>query len=445
MPPPACVLEPTCGEGAFLQASAAAFPDASLVGFDVSAAYVATARARLPLARAHVEVSDFFTTNWPEMMRRLPEPLLIVGNPPWVTSATQSTLNASNLPEKTNFQNHKGLDALTGKSNFDISEWMLLHLLQALANRRFCMAMLCKATVARRIMHQVATQSWPMHGEVRTIDTRLHFAAAVDAVLLLIKSGAPQPTTTRWPVYAALAALTPARHMGVINGQCYSDLDAYESTRTLAGTAHKQWRSGLKHDCAQVMELQGDAHTGLRNGLGEEVPAHDDYVFPLLKGSDLANGLLQARRHVIVPQRRLGEDTTTMKTRAPNLWAYLQSHEPRFLARKSRIYRNQPPFAIFGVGAYAFAPYKVAICGLYKKLVFTVVPPFAGKPVMVDDTAYFLPCDTAEEAEELARALASPRAKAFFEARVFWDAKRPVNKALLQSLAVQRLLKHGGA
>ncbi|NJK31374.1 MAG: DUF1595 domain-containing protein [Deltaproteobacteria bacterium] len=120
--------------------------------------------------------------------------------------------------------------------------------------------------------------------------------------------------------------------------------------------------------------------------------------------------------------------------------------EPRAArARKSSIYVGQPDFAMFGIGEYAFAPHKVAIGGLYKQLAFTLVSPHAGKPVMVDDTAYFLPCTNEVQAQELAAALASQSAQAFFEARVFWSAKRPITKALLQSLSLVELLRPAAA
>ena len=37
-----------------------------------------------------------------------------------------------NLPEKKNFMGLRGMDARTGKSNFDIAEWMLIQLIEAL-------------------------------------------------------------------------------------------------------------------------------------------------------------------------------------------------------------------------------------------------------------------------------------------------------------------------
>ena len=51
-------------------------------------------------------------------------------------------MNGGNLPAKENFQNFRGIEALTGKSNFDISEWMLIQLVKALRGRSATIAML---------------------------------------------------------------------------------------------------------------------------------------------------------------------------------------------------------------------------------------------------------------------------------------------------------------
>lgn len=437
---PRSILEPTCGQGAFLDAATAAFPAATALGFDVSRAHITSARELLT-DRATLRVADFFAVQWERVLDQLADPLLIIGNPPWVTNSALGTLNAANLPRKTNFKRDSGLDAMTGKSNFDISEWMLIRLLDLVRDRPFTMAMLCKASVARRIMQHVAAESWRVAGEVRAIDARAHFSAAVDAVLLHVWNGRRRARAeVRWPVYTSLNDSTAARTMGVVDGRTFSDLDAYESSRTLEGESEIEWRSGIKHDCANVMEIVATDQSWT-NGLGETVQLERSHVYPLLKGSDIANGRLVPRRHVIVTQRGLGEDTRTLRTRAPRLWKYLNDHRVQLDGRKSSIYAKQPAFSIFGVGDYSFAPYKVAICGLYKRFAFAVVRPHAGQPVMVDDTAYFLPFDTEEAAEAAALALDSPSARAFFQARVFWDAKRPINKALLQSLSLDALLR----
>ena len=117
----------------------------------------------------------------------------------------------------------------------------------------------------------------------------------------------------------------------------------------------------------------------------------------------------------------------------------------RSTQRRSSIYRGQPPFAIFGVGEYSFAPWKVAISGLYKRVRFCIVGPEEGRPVMLDDTCYFLPFPNEPDARRAALALQSELAGQFFRGRVFWDAKRPINKAILQALDLRRLMHALGA
>lgn len=439
----ASVVEPTCGRGAFVRAALDAFPAARVAGYELSEAHLAEARRALAGTRAELHRADFFATDWDAALGALPDPVLVLGNPPWVTSAALGAHASRNLPAKSNFQGHRGLDAVTGKANFDISEWMLRRLLAALRGRRFTLAVLCKSSVARRVLHAAATGGEAAAGATWRIDARGSFDAAVDAVLLAV-SAPCAGAADRWPMYDALDAPRPSRVMGLAGGDVVSDLDAFAETAGLAGRAEVTWRSGLKHDCAAVMELRraGDV---LRNGLGERVEVEPERVFPLRKGSDVANGRGAAGRYVIVTQRAMGEDTAGLRTTAPRTWAYLDAHRARFEARKSSIYRGRCAFAMFGVGPYSFAPYKVAVCGLYKRLRFTVVPPEGERPVMLDDTAYFLPCETGARAEALAAALNGPRARRFFEARLFWDAKRPVSKALLQGLSLDALLRAEGA
>ena len=149
---PKTIIEPTCGKGSFLRASTAVFFECPVVlGFDINPDYVQTATATA--LKADVQCEDFFQKDWLNTLTDLQDPLLIVGNPPWVTNSELSSLDSTNLPIKSNSQRYSGLDALTGKSNFDISEWMLSHLLQCLSGREAVLAMLCKTSVARKVLN----------------------------------------------------------------------------------------------------------------------------------------------------------------------------------------------------------------------------------------------------------------------------------------------------
>ena len=153
---PASVIEPTCGIGNFVLASLDTFAQARVVGVEINAAHVEKLTASLARhaakARAEVIQGNFFDFDWSALLGRLAEPVLVVGNPPWVTNSQLGALGSQNLPQKTNFQKHVGLDALTGKSNFDISEWMLIRLLELLRDWQATLVMLCKTAVARKAL-----------------------------------------------------------------------------------------------------------------------------------------------------------------------------------------------------------------------------------------------------------------------------------------------------
>ena len=65
---------------------------------------------------------------------------------------------------------------------------------------------------------------------------------------------------------------------------------------------------------------------------------------------------------------------------------------------------------------------------------FVAVGPSSSKPVVFDDTCYFISCQTQTEAVAIAGMLNSQVAREFFSSFVFWDSKRPVTAELLERL-----------
>ncbi|MDB4937810.1 MAG: modification methylase NspV [Labilithrix sp.] len=441
---PRTVIEPTCGEGTFLVAAAQRFPRARVAGWEIDAGYTRVAQGALARVQRPGESSvhehDFFTVDWRSELDAALGPILVVGNPPWVTSAGLGVLGSTNLPAKQNARGLRGLDAITGKSNFDVSEWMIVRLLEVLAGRDATLAMLCKSAVARRVVETVDARGLDVTPVgIWGVDAARHFDASVSAVLFVAETRRKKAfARASWPVYTDLRATEPSSSIAIVDGVLVADAARFTRTRHLAGRCEPEWRSGVKHDCARVMELQraGNAWT---NGLGERVDIEQELVHPLLKSSDVANDRAASSRAMIVTQRQLGEDTAALRRRAPRAWKYLSRHRALLDARKSSIYEKQPPFAVFGVGPYSFAPWKVAISGLYKHARFTVVGPHEGRPVVLDDTCYFLAFDDERRARRAASALRSAVASDFLAARIFWDAKRPITKAVLQSLDLAAL------
>jgi hypothetical protein len=438
---PNSVIEPSCGRGAFLCAASEVFPDAALVGVDVNDQYLEVAGQRLA---AHKQVKliqgNFFDFEWTSLISALEAPSLVLGNPPWVTNSHLGVLGSTNLPAKTNFQNMKGLEAVTGKSNFDISEWMILKNLDWIQNKTGILAVLCKTTVARKVLAKAWKKGTAIaDARVYNIDAQLHFNAAVSACLLVVCIDGKN-SSRQCALYPGFESEKASAHFGFVDHVLAANLECYSRYSAIAGNNRDYvWRSGIKHDCTKVMELEGTAD-GFKNGLGQLVQLENTYLYPLAKSADVANGDQRKRnKFVIVTQRRIGEATKEIESVAPLTWAYLQAHGTILEARGSAIYRNKPPFSIFGVGSYSFAPWKIAISGFYKRLCFRLYGPEQGKPVIFDDTVYFLPFQSFAEAQIVFEMLNSEAGVGLLQSMIFWDEKRPITVEILKRLDIEKL------
>lgn len=453
---PVSIVEPTCGTGTFLVAALKRFKGIrEILGVEINSEHLAVARHRLAEIDVHSAIklchADFFGFDWKSAMASMPDPILVLGNPPWTTSSRMGTLAGDNLPRKSNLQGFTGLDAKTGKSNFDITEWMVLRLLECLKNRDAFLALLMKTSVARRLLNHAWTRPIPVaSNRMLRIDSAETFRANADACLLFLRTGNCEPErsceVSEWRSWHG-SHLT----FGMRGDDLAADLSAYDRTAHLRAKQVKgqglRWRSGIKHDCSRVLELT-QCDGVLRNQTGEIVDVEREFVFPLLKGSAIANAdsrsVEASDRFVIVTQRCTNHDTSRLAVEAQRLWRYLSANQALFEVRRSSIYRDRPPFSIFGVGSYTFRPWKVAVCGLYKRVHFALVPPRSGRPVVLDDTSYFLSFGSDLEARFILDLLNSEPAREFFAARIFWDAKRPITAALLQQLDLLRLAEELG-
>lgn len=440
---PASIIEPTCGKGSLLISAIKAFPYAEKhIGVDINPNHLKELHNRIIDEELDVDVDilhgNFFDVDWGKIISNVPQPILIIGNPPWVTSSQLSVLQSFNLPEKSNFHGRNGFEALTGKSNFDISEWILLQNLAWLDGKDGAIAMLCKTAIARKIL----AQAWRRNLNIETasmfkIDAKMHFGASVDACLLVIKLGQKSVSWT-CSVFDSITSRQEATKLGFQDDVILSNIGVYQNFRHLKGEdTFYTWRSGIKHDSSKLMELvRKESH--FVNGYGDTIELEEDFVYPLLKSSDIGNDRTTGRqKYMLVPQRYIGEDTNRIKTVAPKIWKYLQSNKEIFAKRGSSIYKNRPDFSIFGVGDYSFSPWKVAISGFYKRLTFTLVSPMEDKPVVFDDTVYFLPCLSEAEARFILDLLKSDAAKSFLNSTIFWEDKRPITIDVLKRLNLQ--------
>ena len=442
---PQSIIEPTCGRGSFLLASSRKFASAQkILGIDINQIYLTELKQRISKSEIGKEINlivgDFFSLDWPKLLDSLPEPILIVGNPPWVTSSELGMLGSSNVPRKSNFQKHRGYDAKTGKSNFDISEWMLLKNVEWLEHRRGTIAVLCKSAVARKVLyHAWKNESRIYQAKIFRIDAQKEFGASVDACFLVIEM-ADGKSPKDCLMYDSISSTKPTTMIGYHDEMILADVKLYQKWQHLKGNDRAYtWRSGIKHDCSKVMEIE-KCGEGYKNGLGEVISLEAKYVYPMMKSSDIGKGLnRRARKYMLVTQRYVGDETNVIQRAAPRTWRYLENHAEAFERRGSSIYRDRPNFSIFGVGPYSFSPWKVAISGFYADLRFQAIGPSEDKAVVVDDTVYFLPCWSESEARFINDLLNSTPATEFYRSMVFWTDKRPITIEVLKRLNVRAL------
>lgn len=219
----------------------------------------------------------------------------------------------------------------------------------------------------------------------------------------------------------------------------YEDLSK-KSALEIYGKSQFIWRNGVKHDCSKVMEFL-ITNNGLQNGYNESVDIESDLVFPYLKSSDLVKNKFIDRRRVLVTQKFINEPTDYIQIKYPKTWAYLLEHTEDFEKRKSVIYKNKCRYSIFSVGDYTFKPYKIAISGLYKSLCFKLIAPYEDKTVLLDDTCNFISFDSKEKAEFILELLQTETAFQYLNARISWEAKRPVKTEVLNSIDFEKLAK----
>ncbi len=440
---PETIIEPTCGTGTFIESAIYSFPQVKqVVGLEINDEYLFNLKERLKDVPESAEVKliqeDFFKFDWEKLLTQTKDNILILGNLPWVTNSQQGTINANNLPQKTNFQHHRGLEAITGKSNFDISEWMLIRLAELLSWRRGHLAIICKTSVARKLLYHLYINKIALsHSAIFQLDARKHFNVSVSACLLFCHFNG-NSYNYDYKVFTSLKG-EENYSIGYRNGIVVKDLVAFEETKSLYKASSSKWRSGVKHDRSEVMEFR-KLDGCLINGLGEKVCLEDEYIYPLLKGSDIANSkTTSTNKYVLITQKYIGEPTEKIKENAPKTWEYLQKYSKYLDNRKSKIYRNSPCFSIFGVGDYTFSQWKIAISGLYKSLRFQLVGKIENKPVIFDDTVYFLGFENETFAKKVFNFLNSPTATKFLDSLIFWDDKRPIKSSILNKITLEKI------
>lgn len=435
---PSIVIEPTCGTGNFVKNSLI-FDVEQIFGIELNPEYCELCQNSITDPRVQIINADFFSFDFATVIKNKRN-VLVIGNPPWVTNSTLSMLVSANLPRKINFKGLKGIDALTGASNFDICEYIILRLISFLYGTNSTVAMLCKTSVARNVFAEMKRSKIPFNAcDFFEFNANKVFGINTSACLLVIELSDKSVSPDFCGVYSfdkpEMLVNRINYQAGKLHNQATCKCDDF------SGKSCFEWRQGVKHDCSKIMELTLKNRYWV-NGLSEIVDIEPDYVYPLVKSSMFKSAIIDSSdKYVIVTQKAIREDTSHIKTDAPKTWQYLSAHREFFEKRKSKIYKNAPDYAMFGVGEYSYASYKVGVSGFYKKPLFSLLSSENGYPIMADDTSYFICFPTYDAAYTAMLILNSPNVQKFLGSIAFLDSKRPFNKKVLDQIDFYKVLE----
>ena len=448
---PEFIIEPTCGKGNFLLAAIESFPDCRMYYgieiyepyywhtiFEILNHFLNNPSKSVP--NFFIFKSNIFDFNFNKHVKKDINNILILGNPPWVTNSMLSSLDSINTPNKSNFKNQKGIDAITGKGNFDIAEYITLSLLDGFSHLNGYYAFLLKNTVIKNLVFEQKKAKRSI-GEIEkySINAKEEFKAAVDASLLICKLNiATEYICQEYDFYT----LSKNSQFGWVGDDFVSDIELYKTTNFIEGKSPFVWRQGVKHDASNVMELER-VNGHYVNNLKEEFELEDELVYGILKSSDLKGATIdKSRKYTIITQRKTGQETNYIKTQHPKTYSYLTRNQEFFSRRKSIIYKDKAQFSIFGIGDYAFLPYKVAISGMYKDTTFSLVLTNKNKAIMLDDTCYFIGFNNIEFAVITQFLLNQKVTQDFIKSISFSDSKRKVTKELLMRIDLSKIAQN---
>lgn len=446
---PQVVIEPTCGKGNFILAALKTFESLEDVyGIEINVNYLAELKQKLTelkvSSKPHVHLlnENIFNIDFKDIKAAIRgKNILVLGNPPWVTNSKLGELDSKNLPIKSNFKNNKGLDAITGKGNFDIAEYITYKMQELMEGENAHIALLLKCSVIKNMIYEQGKNTSLVECKQYNIDTEKEFSACVASALFTAFVGKGREASCEVHDFYSQEKV---KTFGWVNECFVSNCEEYRNTQFVDGKSNLIWWSGLKHDCSNVLELSR-VNGEYTNKMNEVVDIEEDMVYPFLKSSDLKGDVItQCRKYVILTQHRTSEETCHINKLYPKTYHYLTSHQAYFDRRKSSIYKNRPQFCIFGVGDYTFKKYRIAISGLYKQTRFSLVSEVEGKLALLDDTTYLLGFDNRDYAVYTLKLLNSDVVQQFMKSVYFADAKRPINKDLLMRIDLVAVLNKLG-
>jgi hypothetical protein len=448
----ATVLDPTCGEGAFLEAfivlarhkglavtcdALARLHGIEAVGGDKRRLLDRIgARCGAQLPEENIRTADFITADIPSRYG------VIVGNPPWINfTDLPAALKAKWGPS---FVRHRLVtdkrDVLLGGSRVDVAVLVLKKALDGLLAERGRAAFFVPLSMffnsgandrfrpfpgsahAYRVVRlwdfgdepvfegistrygaalfdRQGAQTWPVETQIRTAEVR-----ARDIRTEVHAQAGGGGWRTAW-------SIASDRRSGPWQQHDTPDIDG-QAPPAIAIRPGQKPRQGVNTCGANDIFVFERSGGGFRNGLGEHWEIDEAMLFPLMNPASFGRPLRTPPRFILLPHdtagRPLAWEIIAGYERAA---AYLAAHRETLSRRKGTLITSYIArgfwWALLGAGPYAFAPWKVAWEALGRKNFAPAV--LDGRWQGNQAMHAFCPCASRLEAEALAAALGEAR------------------------------------
>jgi hypothetical protein len=437
------LLDPTCGDGAFLRAAVrrrlkagSADPLAGLRGIDLDPVAVRAARAAIRdmVGREPaIEVGDALDAS--------DQARFVVGNPPWVRSSALPAAYAARVKAV----GAVGRDRWIGGIEPDVATVITQHAVRSLLGPGGTLAFVMTGSV----FSTEASDGFRRFDGTKVMFVEDYaalrpFAAANHATLLVLRRDEPTTYPIPYTVYRRdgverlLAAPVPGTEAGPwLKGS----KKQHRTWRRIFGRGAYRARKGITSDlngaffvraeiCGRTATISNDPSLGRKPLPRVTAEVEAEHVFPLLRGRDLTTG---PALHVLVPQRGMHGDPDLPRT-APLTHAYLERFRPA-LERRSSLRRYQPgrPYwSLWNVGPYTFSAHKV----VWREISGRFQAAYVGPDVVVcDHKLYFVPCASEAEGRYLNAILNAPTVA---EAVSAYASQLSLGASVVEYLAIPR-------
>lgn len=469
----ASFLDPSCGTGVFLHRLIARFGVANVAGIEIDSlaalcanvacvlalcgtGNVERARERAPFVLCAdalslgAEASLGDAVNTPT----IPKAEILVGNPPWVTYADIPVGDRERLKElwyQYGLVPGRGYALLLGNSRADLAHLFFYH-----AVEKF----LIVGGVASMVMPLSSFRGSAASAPFRRF--RLPTGETLRVLEIHDLSGVkPFRGISARASFVAVrkgeATQFPVPYISWTRTETSISIRGYEAD---VATPDARALRVYEPRYAAVMErLSGRNAYHIRQGVntcganhvflfpkGTEPSVEKEFVYPLLAGNSIKRWCADAEQSILFPydseHHRLPLSPDELKARAPLLHAYFAEHKKILAARKSSVLRSQLEkglfYALYGTGAYMFAPFKVVWRAYGVAHLHAAIVSIKESRVIVPNQAQhaYIPAQSAEEAAFVCALLNSPFSEYFCRSLGLEHSKNFAQPSIVSMMAI---------